>query len=202
MAFLNQPNNYISSLISAGSDAQVNLYYVEISSRLSDNDDFLKTGLKVRNKDFSFPGFTHGTYTVNYMTTSANFPSAQMTGTKEFTLNLRVDANWEVYNFLLQQQARTSAGTLAFATNSVPDATEGGMEISVYALDKVLEDADYLDPTDQSGFTLMYKFKYCWIKSIAPISFSYDGSTPITAQATIAFFDVEDAQNLLLGEEE
>ena len=197
MATLNNPSTYIESLIEAGSDAQTNLFYIEISSNLTDSDELLKTGLKVRNRDFNFPGFTQGSYTVNYMTTSVNFPSAQITGTKELTFNIRIDANYEVYSFLLQQQARTSVGNLAFATNNVPEVLEGGMEITVYALDKALTDAEYLDPSDTSGFTLMYKFKYCWIKNIQPLSFNYDGSSPLVAQVTVGFFDLEDAQNLL-----
>lgn len=202
MASLSQPNSYINALIDVAGDSMSNLFYVKFVSALTDSDSTLETGLRVRTNDFSFSGFTQDTYTVNYMTTSMNFPSASYTGTKEFSLNIRVDSAYEVYTFLMQQMARTSSPNLSFASNYVPSHDEGGLEVYVYALTSPLTDEAQMDPTElDDQYTMIYHFKYCWVKSITGLNYSYDGSTPLTVTANLAFLDLEDLQNTLPSNE-
>ena len=196
MATLTSPNTYIDSLINAGADHQTNLYYIEINTNLTDSDDNLKTALKVRNANFNFSGFTQPTYSVHYMTTSVNLPSATFSGEKSFTLQFRIDANYDTYKALLNQQARTSIGNLAFAAGDIPDYSEGGMDITVYALTEPLTDSPPVDPTELEGFKKLYHFKRCWISQLSPLSYNYNGSTALTVTATIRFQDMEDVQNL------
>lgn len=198
MASFAQPNTYINTLISAGADAMKNLYYIEFTGSLIDNDENTKVGLTVRNRDFSFPGLTHGTDTQSFMTVSVDFPKAEITGDKTLTLNFRVDSNWDAYKYLLKQQAVTSVANLGFAANDVPKAENGGVTINVYALDDPITDKNQLDPDAQkTNFKKMYEFKYCWVKSLTGLTFSYNNATPQTVSASIGFWDFKDPQNLL-----
>lgn len=200
MANFIKPNSYISTLINAGADAMRNLYYVEFTGSEIDNNEVVKTGLTVRNKDFSFSGLTHDVDTQTFMTVSIDLPKASISGTKEITLNFRVDANWKVYQYLLTQQAKTMVGNLGFAANDVPDPTKGGFDVNVYALDETINKSEQLDPSEQEKhFTKMYTFKYCWIKSLNGLQFNYNSPTPQTVTAQIGFWDFEDPQNLLEG---
>lgn len=199
MATVNTPSTYLSSLVSAGPDAMTNLFYVELSSNTLNNNELLKTGLRVRNRDFNFTELTHATQTVNYMTVSLDIPSASLEGSKTFSLTFRVDANYDVYKYLLKQMARTSAPNLGYASNDVPDeAGEGGLTIRVYAIDKPLTSSNHVDP-EGDNFTLMYEFTHCWIENLAGLNYSYNSPDAETVTVTFGFWEYKNPQSLLLN---
>lgn len=197
-------NTFLADLIKAGADAMSNLYYVEFSGTFLDSNEEVKVGLKVRNKDFTTPVFSQSQKnSVHYMTANLDWPMAVVSGDKSLSLNIRLDEDYKIYEFLLRQQAVTSIPNLAFATNHVPDSNNGGFRIDVYAFDRSKsEDPEApSDPfADPTGYTKLYSFEYCWIKQISGLNYSYDSPTALTLTAEIGFFQYDDPMNLLVGE--
>lgn len=190
-------NQIISELIQASSDNMSNLFYVEFVDDFTKADDHLANAVKLRVSNFTPPTFQHSTYNINYMTVDSTQAAPMISGTKSLSFTFRMDKNYQVYKYLLSQKAKTTVTNLGFATNEVPDPSEGGLTINVYGYNHPVTDDSDLDPTNLDAFTLMYTFRYCWIQSVSLSSYSYSGSTPVTATVTIGFFDFDDPQNLL-----
>ena len=206
---LNNSAGYLQTLINAGSDLMSNLYYVDITvpTVMSEVLNTTQTGLIVRNKDFKAPAATHAEHTVDYMTTSVTLPSTGIDITKTFTLKFRLDANYNVYKFLKAWQSLTSNATYEYASNTVPGELSSavgdqGFVINVYALPGSISSStqEIAGPggTLQSDMSVkLYTFKYCWVKSVKGLSYSYSDSSEMEVSAEIGFFDFEDPQNLL-----
>lgn len=197
MALSLSTNNVISSLVQNSNDAMSNLFYIEFIDSYTSKDSHLANSLKLRTNSFTAPAMSQGTYEVNYMTSNMTYPSATVQGSKQLSFTMRVDRNYDLYKYLLSQQAKTSAANLAFATNSIPDPSADGLTIKVYGFDRPLTDAEMLDPDNTDGFSLMYTFRYCWISQIQLSAYNYSGSSPVTATVTVNFMDYDDPQNLL-----
>lgn len=192
MASLTDNKSFLTDLINAGADAMSNLYYVELSGGLI--DDSTKLQLKLRNKDFKPPQFTQGKITQNYLSVSLDVPSASFSGTKEFSCTFRVDLNYNIYKKLCELMAVTSMPNLGFAATDVPDATTKGMEVRVYAVNSTVDSnsTEVYDPSTDSRFSLMHTYKYCWIKSITGLNYSYNEASAVTVTATFGFFQFKD----------
>ena len=187
----------ITELINSGSDNMTNLFYAEFVDDFTSSDSHLANAVKVRISNFTPPTFSQGTYSVNYMTVDSVFPSAVVNGTKSLSFSFRMDKSYEIYKYLLSQKAKTTVTNLGFATNEVPEPSEGGLTINIYGYNHPVTDESDLDPSNIEAFTLMYTFRYCWIQSITLSNYSYSGSNPVTATVTIGFMDYDDPQNLL-----
>lgn len=203
---INNTQNYINDLVNAGADAVKNLYFIDFSSGLLDNS--MRTSLLVRSSNLNLPTFTHPTNTVNFMTTSVDFPTSDIEGEKKISITFRLDANYNVYKYLLKQQRLTSVADLGYASTVVSDEkeandTNNGFTVSVYSMkgavyNQDMERGDNL--LNSEYYDLLYKFKYCWISKIGRPQYKYEGNASnITIQADINFYDFEDPQNLLLG---
>lgn len=190
-------SSVISSLIENSHDGMNNLFYIEFIDDYTSDDSDLSNSIKIRTNNFTPPNFTQGNYTVNYMTVDMQYPSATFSGSKTLSFTMRIDREYEIYKYLLGQQAKTSAANLGFATNEIPDPSAGGLTIKVYTLTQPLTDGNQVNPDNLDEFTLIYTFKYCWIQSVQLSGYSYSGSNPVTATVTIGFMDFEDPQNLL-----
>lgn len=190
-------NNVISSLINVGADNTSNLFYLEFIDDYTSNDTDLANSIKVRVSNFTPPTFSQQTYTTNFMTVDETFPAAFVNGTKQLTFSFRLDKNYNLYKYLLSQQAKTTVTNLGFATNVIPDPADSGLTIKVYGFNHPVTDESDLDPSNLDAFTLMYTFRYCWIQSISGLNYSYSGSNPITLSVTVGFMDFDDPQNLL-----
>lgn len=202
MSLASTTNTYVTDLISVGADAMNNLYYLEFEGSLFSSDEQLKIGLKVRNKDFTPPTFAQSTKnTVNFMTTSLDWPSPVITGDKKLSLTFRLDENYKLYEFFLNQKSVTGNANLAFATNGVPDSANGGFKITVYAFDRSLSDKieGIADPTASECYRKLYSFDYCWVQNISGLDYSYNNNGALTLKVDILFFTFEDPMNLLLS---
>lgn len=203
MSLGSNTNTYISDLINAGADAMTNLYYLEFSGSLLDNDENLKIGLKVRTKDFNPPEFSQDQKnTVNYISTTLDWPLSVVSGDKSFSLNIRLDKDYRVYQYLLRQKAVTSNTNLGFASGNVPDSNHGGFKVDVYSFDasKNGDTESAFDPEDTKSYRKLYTFEYCWIKKIHPLQFAYDNPKAMEVKADIGFFKFDDPMNLLAKE--
>lgn len=180
--------NYLTDLISAGSDAMSNLFYVEIdNSKLPD-----KVGLIVREQDFTPPTFNQPTTSIAFMTTKMDVPTAQYQGSKELKLVFRLDNNYKGYKALLYLQSATSKLTVDYAGTKIDtDTNKKGFNINVYAIKGDVSSPADLTPmnplSDKSKFILFYKYENCWIKDISGFNYSYSGSNPMKITASISF---------------
>lgn len=192
-------NTYLKSLIDTGSDAMRNLYLVEFFGKSI--EDIAEEVLKVRNQDFTPPSFTQTTATKSYLTVDVDVPVAEITGEKAFSLTFRLDSNYSVYKYLLEQQAATLSGNEGWAINEVPDSdTSYGFSVRVRAFDRSIKGAA-ADPNNYEEYSVLYEFRHCWIKSLTGFSYTYNSNTPLTIKADIGFMDYDDPMNLLLKEE-
>lgn len=194
MSLTGTTNDYVQSLISVGADAMTNLFYLEfVGGKMG--SEYSSQHLKVRSGNFKAPTFTQGTNEFHHMTVSVNMPKAEITGTKELSFTFRVDENFLVYKTLLAQKKVTSISNLGYAVNDIPSDTgnDGSFITKVYAYDG----KGTIGDPDSTSFKLLYQFNHCWVKNVKGLTFGYDSSNPITAQATVGFLDFDDPQNLL-----
>ena len=206
MATISNTNNYLSSLINAGADAMTNLFYVKFSGGLVDE---IAPSLIVRLSDISLPTATQETFTINYMTTSLDVPKADISIDKKLDITFRLDSNYELYQYLLKQQALTSIPNLGYASNIAPDEPllsstnpnkDSGLEIKLYSMKTEVKAGNQESPQEDNttpNYQLMYTFKYCWISEITPPSYSYSNSDALTVKASFYFYEYSDPQNQL-----
>lgn len=186
---LNNNNNFIESLISASSDAQGNLYEVSFTGgNLTDENN----SLKIRVDNFTPPETSQKNYQVKYLTASIDRPAAQVTTAKNFSLDFRVDANYNAYKALLKQQKLTFNPSHNFAAIDINSLAESNKLFSV-TVNAVNEGVT----TEEVETTTLFKFDRCWITSIAPLSFKVGSSDPITVSITINFLGMTDLQTSL-----
>lgn len=195
---LSTDNTYLTNLIASGSDAMTNLYLMEMSGGAF--DDIMTTSFKVRNQDFTPPAFTQAKDTKNYLTVSVDVPGAGITGEKSFSLNIRLDSEYQVYAALLKQQSYTMTGNDGWAINEVPNSNDTGSGFTVRV--RAYKKDGVHTPDDEEAYYPLYVFKHCWIKGIDPISYTYSSNTPLAVKVNIAFMDFEDPMKLLLEEDE
>lgn len=190
----NKTSQYISDLIGTGADAMKNLYYLEFSGNLLTD---ISESLKVRVQDFKPPTATQGTQTINFMTVSMDVPSASITIDKTLSFTFRLDENYKLYKYLLQQQSTTMNGNQGFATNRVPENNDNsnGLTIRAYVYDRMMgEDID-----NESNYRKMYEFRYCWITSISGLQYSYDNANAETLSVTVKFLDFDCPEDNIAG---
>jgi hypothetical protein len=203
---LDNTNNYLSSLISAGPDAMSNLYYVKFTGTGSGGaiDDATSTALTIRTSNIQgLPAPSHKTNTINFMTTSVDVPAASFDLDKKLTITFRLDSNYALYEFLLERQKSTSIGNLAYAATKIPEESElPGMKIAVYGLIKAVDSKSLETPSEDgfsnSNYTKLYEFRHCWISDISTDQYSYGSSNPMTVKASFYYFDYDDPQSLLV----
>ena len=190
----NKTNQYITSLIETGADAMKNLYYLEFQGGILED---ISQSLKVRVSDFKPPTASQSTHSVQFMTVSMDLPSADISIDKSLSFSFRLDDNYNIYKYLLAQQATTLNGNKGFATNQVPDNSDSGngFTIKAYIFDRTLGN----DMDDEACYRNMYTFRYCWISGISGLQYSYDSNNPITLSVSVKFLDFDDPMNTLLS---
>jgi len=89
----------IQTLIEAGPDAFTNLYDVVITFPLAiRNEDSLFTDtISVRIQDFPFPQMALTPYNIAYKSVNLKRFAPKITGTRKFSLPIRIDSDWEIY---------------------------------------------------------------------------------------------------------
>lgn len=207
MPLLNENNSYLNELIGAGADAMENLFYVEfISDLVDDKNGYESVYLTARTTDIKLPEFEQPTNPVNFLTVSADLPKAEVSGEKKITISFRLDSEYKLYKFLLNQQRKTSIPNLGYAATVTPEEKEkAGLTINIYSIQQEVFEESQMTPEVTNGFTpgttytKMYSFKYCWIQNINPPVFSYDSANSQVTSCDIYFYDWEDPQNLLLN---
>ena len=201
-------NNFLIDLIDAGNDAHGNLYELEFSNGIFDgasvtgvNTTTMNLGqaLAIRTPSFTPPQVRQDNYTVKYITAFVDWPKAKADVTRNFSLEFRVDANWEVYKKLQEQKNKMFIASQSYASTHVKDA----FIVKVFAL-QTLTDAEGSDDVQnkQSPYgsqygqnrVQLYQFEDCWVSKIDSPKFTTGNSDSIKVQVTINFEKMYDLE--------
>lgn len=188
---LTNSNNYLQSLISAGADALNNLYIVSFDGgHLTEVDN----ALKVRCTGFTAPAITHDSYTVRFVNAFIDRPTAKVNVTRNFTLTFRVDANFEAYKALLEQEKVTFNPTQSFTATDINTLKENNRLFNV-TVDVVNQGIN----SETIETTTLYRFRNCWITNIPSINYSTETAAAATITVSISFLEMEDLQSGISG---
>lgn len=207
MPGISNTNNYISTLVSVGNDAESHLYELSFEGGyLTDNN----TALRVRCAGFQPPEISQDTYPVRYITAYIDRPRAKITVNRYFTLKFRVDDSWNLYKALLRQQQITSNPAHHFAKSDIKQLMDDGLLFNV-SVDIISELNDVIG-NEASGNNVatsetidtrrLYNFKNCWIEEMKLPTFTGSASDAVSVDVKICFLQMEDWQSGLTGDPE
>ncbi len=200
---INNPSNYISSLVSAGADAMKNLYYIEFvgGGSISNYIDAHNNSLTIRSNDFTPPTVKQSvSNNISYLTTSLSVPTSNIDIDRSFSISFRLDTNYSLYNALKMIQSLTSKPTLGFASTATPHELGADLIINVYSMSNVVvaDSSLTMDSNHNAYFgedsdrKLLYSFKQCWIDKVTlDGAYSYGSSTTKTVTANFHFAEFE-----------
>ena len=175
------PNSVLSSLISTGSDATLNLFTVEIPIF-----DTMK-GVFFRIQNFRSPKRNSSTVNYNYRNLQVTqvAPSTDISRTVDF--NIRLDSNYELLYLLRKYQC----------TDNLGNFTKTGK-----CIDVVTVTAYSSQLTSNGNYTPVYqwKLKDCYIVSISEISYGYDSSNTTNVTVTMVYGDFIEGEPKDVGE--
>ena len=186
---LSNTNNYIQTLVSAGSDAQSNLYIVNfVGGSLTDSGE----ALTVRCQGFQPPQtFSQNSYQNRFITAFIEMPASKVNVSRNFSLTFRVDAYYDIYKKLLEQRGVTSDPANSYVANDILTLKNNNMlfDVEVAVVDDGVHDAETI-----SSQTI-FKFKDCWISSVGAIQYTTDSANAATTTVGINFLEMEDLQS-------
>lgn len=188
---LTNNNNYLQTLVNAGSDALNNLYEVSfVGGHLTQ----VNNNLKVRCTGFTPPQVSQDSYTVRFVNTYIDRPNAKVNVIRNFTISFRVDANFEVYKALLEQERVTFNPTQSYTATDIQAIKDRGdlFDVTVSIVNQGIN-SEIIDTKT------IYSFHNCWITSIPSIQYNTDNSGPATIQIGISFLEMEDWQSGITG---
>lgn len=164
------PNSILSSLISTGSDATLNLFTVEIP--IFDSME----GVFFRIQNFKSPKRNSSVLSYNYrnLQVSQVAPSTDISRTVEF--NIRLDSNYELLYLLRDYQCTDNLGNFTTTDKCIQEVT-----VTTYSSQL----------NSQGNYTPVYQWKLynCYIVSISEISYGYDASNTTNVTVTMVFGD-------------
>lgn len=190
---LNITNNYLQSLVEAGADSQSNLYVVNFNGgTLTDYDQ----NLMVRCEGFTPPNITQDSYSVSFITAKIDRPSTKVNVTRNFQLTFRIDANYNAFKALLNQQKITSNLAKSFVATDIQTLSKANKLFNV-SISTVSQGV--VDPEIINQMTI-YSFKDCWVTNITPTSYTTGDATAATCTVNISFLTMEDLQSGFTGQ--
>lgn len=192
---LNNENNYIEDIISAGNDAFDNLYQLKFTNAL--NSDL---NLTIRAQGINVPSPKQEPYTVRYMNEYVDFPKPQVNLQRNFTVVFRIDSNYESYKKLENQMNRVFRPSISKTITDVFEFDESDLfnvEIDVIKNQK----SPYAGYPSGSKETL-FKFERCWISQMTPPNFKTNSSDAMTTTLTINYMRMVDPHATYENEED
>ena len=178
--------NALQSLIDAGNDAMNNLFSITLSG-----GDLGETGdLTIRASGFTPPMYTQDSYKVTFVTATIERPRTKVNLTRSFTLDFRVDDNWNVYKKLLRHQKNFMNAQKSYVNHDLEALKNDGKLFDV-VVNRIIN----LDESGEASTEKLFKYNYCWISQITPTDFSSSSNEPIKVTATINFIEAEDWQS-------
>lgn len=202
MASLTLQNNYLETLVRAGADAQANLFVAQFkfhenspaATIMGMNDADLNPMLTVRCPSFSGPEVSSAKYTNKFITASIPRPAAKVNVTRNFSIEFRVDANYQLYQALLLQQNVTFNPAMSYAASDIQSLMDQLFDTSIYTVPAGMTDFYPALGQENPESLRIYTFHNCWIASIDPLTFNGESFTPISVKLTCKFLQMEDMQ--------
>lgn len=180
-------NNFINDLIAVGNDAQSHLFEVTLSGGYFDNE--FSKDLTIRCSGFTPPAEPPvDTYQVKYITAFIDRPKTKINITHNFSLEFRMDANWNVFDILAKQMMLTSNPQNNYSMSS--DYTNDNsnlFNITVKVLNVLSEDSNEPEA--------IFKYYGCWITGLKHSNFTSASADPMKATVDISYLKAEDIQS-------
>lgn len=180
-------------LIEAGPDAFTNLFDVKITfpeEVMSETSDFQES-VSVRIKDFPFPTFTPQPYNVFYKAVSLKRFAPKITGTRKLTLNLRLDAKWDIYRAFKRWKniyINESSSTIDFS-KFIDDKGDldsyGTIQVVSYKSSTDLSDFEEILSGNELGPSWLFKQVACI--NVGEPEFTRDTATPLVLPVEFMF---------------
>lgn len=180
--------NYIQDLITAGNDAHSNLYELEFTGGVFNNNE-TSTSARVRTSGFTPPSINQESYTVRYITSYVDWPRAKVNVTRSFDIEFRVDSYWEIYKRLQEQKKIFLNASHSFAGTDISEEDNKFFIVKVNVLKDGMTSEDE-DVTDK-----LYEFQHCWISKIDAPKFTQGTSDSIKVSITINFLEMYDKES-------
>ncbi len=180
-------------LIQAGPDAFSNLFDVKITfpkNVLSDNPEFQQS-VSVRIKDFPFPVFTPQSYNVFYKSVSLKRFAPKINITRKLTVNLRLDAKWDVYRAFKRWKnlyINESNSTIDFSTfidDQGDISNYGAIQVVSYKSNTDL--SSFEDVLSESDTGPIWSFNQVACMNIGEPEFTRDTATPLMLPVEFMF---------------
>ena len=184
-------DNYLQDLIGAGNDAHSNLYEIVFTGgEFSSSAEFAQN-MSIRTSGFTPPSITNDSYPVKYITAFVEWPRAKAEITRNFNIDFRMDANWEVFKKLEKQKNLTLNASHSFAATDLKAIEDKLFKVSVYAL----KDGMPSENIKASDKKKLYEFHHCWITKIDTPKFNNASSENIKVSVTINFLEMYDLES-------
>ncbi len=204
MAGFSKDNNYLGALIENSADAQSNLYLLNITAgtglAAEEGIKDITQKLQIRTESFDWTPPSQDPYEVKFLTAKINRPTSFVKVTHNFSFTVRVDANYEVYKALLNQQKITFNPKGHWALNDINSSL-----ISKKLFDLKVSVITGAVTNNVSESRNLVGFEGCWITAIEPIAFKTGEPGPVKVKVTCAFKKLIDTnvrqQNSWLGYE-
>lgn len=180
-------SNFLQTLINSGPDAQSNLYEVVFTSSDSTSSDDIQSRLRCRVSNFSIPSIEENTTSIPYQNTNVEIITNGLSLTKKITLNIRLDSNYEIYNYLLDKLCVNTYGDFELDPSK-------SMTIDVFPFTY----GTSADPTPDGMYNVpelgsphMWSFYDCYITSVGTISYTYLNSGIISIPISFIYSTME-----------
>lgn len=188
MTAFTHADSYLNALIANSADAQSNLYLLnftvgnagdkEFKNLAQDSSDF-----QVRAESFDWTPPSQDQYEVKFLTAKINRPKAFVKVTHNFSFNIRIDANYEVYKALLAQQKITFNPDQHWALNDINSVDGKLFDLRV----DIITGPITSNSVAQDDVKSLVGFEGCWITAIDPIAFKTGDANPVKVKVSCSF---------------
>lgn len=182
--------NILSNLYQSSSNAYKNLFFVDFVfwKNLSDYENEAFNKFSVRCSSFEPPTLEQSEYEVRFMNHKIDRPAAKITTERKFSLEFRVDEDYDVYKKLNALMKATFDPENGVTKTGIKDLYSEGLlfDTHIYTIEGDMADAD--GSNNVKGIKL-FEFNKCWIESLTPSEFNYSGSEPVKVTASIRFIE-------------
>ena len=186
-------NKFIEALINSGADAFDNMYDIYIVPPGGE-----KTVMTVRATGFDVPDASVGEYEKEYHGTKMKFPKPQTEFNREFTIEFRYDAAYNLHDFFLQWQSAVvnpktgGVANVAAYMGSVIVRTIDTMYVATKDGDNSLTKS-YTDDTGEikESDTREWRFDDVWVKKVGQPKFKTKGGEVMTFTVEFRCGDVD-----------
>jgi hypothetical protein len=179
----------IESVFNLGEDAFTNLFemvFTKVPSLVTAPTGFDIQKEKLRITNFTVPGSGWESYEIPYITESITRVGSKVEITKEFSIDIRVDRNYNIYKFFWNWK------------NAVLNSYTGAMGVDNQFNDGLRTSISIWAIQPGPGGTpvpgVKWKFEGVICKNVPDIDFDYDNSDPLSISIDFEFLRMDDTE--------